>query len=103
LLNRRHHAAEKGEELARHWFDPFSSAPWFDGWSAPLRARTHLQGVMRSKPTPCAAATTWLLRTGWRRWGPLRVEEVPGAGSKCQDDSGTVSSGRGGGANTAIT
>jgi REP element-mobilizing transposase RayT len=82
LLNRRHHAAEKGEQLARHWFDPFSSAPWFDGWSAPLRARTYLQGVMRSKPTPCAAATTWLLRTGWRRWGPLRVDEAPGAGSR---------------------
>src|SRR5205823_3757643 len=27
LLNRKHHATEK--KFGKHWFDPFSSAPWF--------------------------------------------------------------------------
>ena len=36
LLNARHHAAERGETLSPGWFDPFSSAPWFKGWSRPL-------------------------------------------------------------------
>jgi REP element-mobilizing transposase RayT len=37
LLNARHHAAERGEKLARYWVDPFSSAPWFDGWKEPIK------------------------------------------------------------------
>jgi putative transposase len=37
LLNARHHAAQQGQRLARTWIDPWSSAPWFDGWRDPIR------------------------------------------------------------------
>jgi REP element-mobilizing transposase RayT len=85
LLNARHHAAERGQRLARHWLDPYSSAPWFDGryaplgdetWSAPWLRR------LRRLPRPTAPATTWLLTTGWRRSGLLALDEVPGAAPK---------------------
>ncbi len=27
---------------------------------------------------PTATAATWLLATGWRRWGPLDDDAIPG-------------------------
>lgn len=74
LLNARHHAAESGRTLARGWIDPYSSAPWFDGWNTAVRVEPHI--VLPPKPT--AAATTWLLTTGWRRLGLLSPDEIPG-------------------------
>ncbi|HUS66301.1 MAG TPA: transposase [Kofleriaceae bacterium] len=57
--------------------DPFSSAWWFTGWS-------HERWRVGVKPPPegpsVAAAEGWLLTTGWRRWGPIAVDEVPAAG-----------------------
>jgi putative transposase len=70
LLNRKHHDAEK--KFSRYWIDPHSSAPWFDGWAEPIR-REH----RADEPAPTAAATTWLLRTGWRRHGALAFDERP--------------------------
>jgi REP element-mobilizing transposase RayT len=73
LANARKHAAERGRRLARHWVDPFSSAPTFDGW----RGRT----VTGDDPTPAGitrAPTFYLLRTGWRRAGPLDPNAIPG-------------------------
>ncbi|MBC8067253.1 MAG: transposase [Deltaproteobacteria bacterium] len=73
LLNARKHAAERGRELPHEWVDPRSSAPAFDGWEG------------RSAVCPderdfgVALARTWLLRVGWRRYGLLRVDAVPGA------------------------
>lgn len=78
LLNARHHAAERGEQLARDWVDPYSSAPWFDGWLAPVRAAHGWLRRLVERPPPTAAPRTWLLRVGWRRGGPLRFDEVPG-------------------------
>ena len=46
--------------------DPFSSAPWFDGWSD--RSSVH-----ESRAAPVARARTWLLRIGWQRHGLLRA------------------------------
>jgi REP element-mobilizing transposase RayT len=74
LLNARHHAADAGRTLDRGWIDSYSSAPWFDGWSAPVRVEPHIA----LPPRPTAAASTWLLRTGWRRFGLLSPDEVPG-------------------------
>ena len=47
--------------------DPCSSARWFEGW------RT----IERVIESPVAAARTWLVRTGWRRYGLIDVDESP--------------------------
>ena len=72
LQNARHH----GERLdaAFGGIDPFSSAWYFDGW-ADDRWR---EGVVASPHgPPVIAPTAWLLTTGWRRHGLLRLDEVP--------------------------
>ena len=72
LCNRQHHAAEK--KFDKLWIDPFSSAPWFSGWAAPIRSQRDLA----SERKPTADATVWLLTTGWKiRHGPLRIDERP--------------------------
>jgi putative transposase len=51
--------------------DPYSSARWFQGWTAgPPRGTGGI--------SPVALATTWLARVGWRKGGLLRVDESPG-------------------------
>jgi REP element-mobilizing transposase RayT len=70
LCNRKHHNAER--YFDKNWIDPFSSAPWFTGWAAPV-ARWHRS----EEPRPTADATVWLLTTGWKRHGPLRFDEAP--------------------------
>jgi hypothetical protein len=74
LLNARHHAADAGRTLDRRWIDSYSSAPWFDGWNTPVRVERHV--VLPPRPT--TAPTTWLLRAGWRRFGLLSPDDVPG-------------------------
>ena len=76
LLNYRQHEARRGEKLAKGWIDPFSSAFWFDGWRDPVRLREPRQRELLNVPRPTAAATVWLLTTGWRRWGPLAFDDV---------------------------
>ena len=51
--------------------DPFSSAPWFDGWIHGLEPPP--------EPSPMARARTWVLRQGWRTCGLLHLGEVPRA------------------------
>ena len=83
LLNARHHAAEHGRQLARDWIDPYSSAPWFEGFHISPRSRGLMCGPdwltsLQRQPRPTAAPRTWLLATGWRRHGLLLPTEVPG-------------------------
>ncbi len=78
LLNARHHAAERGQTLARDWVDPYSSGPWFDGWRAPIRSDAPWLERLRRRERPTAMSRTWLLATGWRRHGLLAFDEVPG-------------------------
>jgi len=78
LSNYRQHEAQRGEGLARDWIDPFSSAYWFDGWREPVRLREARQRELLDVPCPTAAATVWLLTTGWRRWGPLSFDDLGG-------------------------
>jgi REP element-mobilizing transposase RayT len=60
--------------------DNRSSAPWFDGWERPTtlafvgRTRDGPSGAMRNEPPPIVAARTWLLRSGWKRLGPIPVD-----------------------------
>ena len=66
-----HNFKKHREELEPgHHVDPFSSAPWVDGWlEGPIRRPTG--------PPPVAAPCTWLLRAGWRRQPALSTREAP--------------------------
>src|SRR5215470_8348238 len=63
LHNHRHHIRD------HHRVDPWSSAAWFDGWSADV--------PLPSTSSPVATPKTWLARTGWRRFGPIDLDEAP--------------------------
>jgi hypothetical protein len=71
LLNARHHAAGRHEQLTAS-LDACSSSPCFEGWTTP---RPPTQGPWT---TTITRASTWLLRTGWRRHGLIHPLEVPG-------------------------
>lgn len=75
LLNRKHHAAEK--RFQRNWFDPWSSAAWFAGWARPFVLDTYWKRELVAAPKPTADATTWLLTTGWKRYGLIDFDERP--------------------------
>jgi hypothetical protein len=72
ILNSRRHGAQRHQDWDRDWIDPCSSGPWFDGW------RDLRRQPPAGKPSPVAAAHSWLLRVGWRRHGLLSLDEVPG-------------------------
>jgi hypothetical protein len=74
--------------------DPYSSGIWFDGWlggpgapKAPLGAETRSERApplcepgnepMLASLVPIRRPETWLARVGWRRHGPLRLDESP--------------------------
>jgi REP element-mobilizing transposase RayT len=63
LLNHLHHRPD------RRWVDPCSSGRWFTGWKTPV--------PVPSTPSPVADPLTWLLRTGWLRYGPIGFTEGP--------------------------
>jgi len=68
LQNHKKHAATTA-------LDPLSSAAWFDGFA------TAIPGGFRSVGPPCTAvAKTWLLKSGWRRRGLIRLSEAPKSG-----------------------
>ena len=56
--------------------DPFASGRYFTGW----RAHSGIPpptDVTAELAAPIAEPHTWLLRTGWRRHGLIRVDEIP--------------------------
>jgi REP element-mobilizing transposase RayT len=67
LGNWRHHG---GERYPRACIDPCSSAAWFDGFVEPVLPAAAFS------PAPVAAARTWLLTLGYRRYiGKISVDE----------------------------
>jgi REP element-mobilizing transposase RayT len=61
--------------------DPFSSGPWFDGWTPcaePSTGPVRDPGRHSWHAAPTATAETWLLRVGWRRRGLIDWREIPG-------------------------
>jgi REP element-mobilizing transposase RayT len=74
LLNRKHHAANK--RFHAGWVDPYSSGLWFSGWHAPVRTNAWNYDLV-SSAAPTRPARTWLLRIGWRRYGPLSFDDRP--------------------------
>ena len=65
LKNGRHH----GNETGRGRPDPYSSGESWDGWSDYRAPQSVASFVL--------PALTWLLRTGWRRAGPVELEPAP--------------------------
>jgi putative transposase len=60
----------------KHWVsgrgtDPCSSGRWFRGWRQSVQVSRGL--------SPVVPARTWLLSVGWRRGGPIGVDEKPAA------------------------
>jgi REP element-mobilizing transposase RayT len=74
LLNRKHH--DTTTHFDRYWIDPYSSAPWFDGWAEPIRG-AYWKHELAAQPSPIQRAKTWLLATGWRKRGLLQFDETP--------------------------
>jgi REP element-mobilizing transposase RayT len=73
LTNTRKHLAAFGHKLPEGWVDPYSSAPWFDGWT--------VGGPLLLMPGPVAPPGTWLLAVGYRRaGGAIAPEEMPATG-----------------------
>ncbi|HVT09955.1 MAG TPA: transposase [Polyangia bacterium] len=65
-----HNSRKHGRPVV--YVDPCSSARWFDGW------RDHDPIFdFAADPPPVARPRTWLLTTGWRRHGLLRLDEKP--------------------------
>jgi len=61
--------------------DPFSSGPWFDGWSPCSETSRDVARDERNDArdgSPTSTAETWLLRVGWRRRGLIDRREIPG-------------------------
>jgi REP element-mobilizing transposase RayT len=88
LGNGARHAGDRRERSSSReltWIDPFSSGCYFDGWARrpgrmPARdAPGHpLHEENQHQALPVAAATTWMLRVGWRRaGGPVAPWERP--------------------------
>ena len=60
--------------VPRSSIDLCSSAPVFDGW----KERPSIASIATSSPVAAVApASTWLLKTGWRRHGLLDIHELP--------------------------
>jgi REP element-mobilizing transposase RayT len=72
LLNARKHASQRSSAPAirEPRVDPASSGRWFEGWAERLAPPVDGPAV--------GAAQTWLLRSGWRKHGLVRSDEVPG-------------------------
>jgi REP element-mobilizing transposase RayT len=76
LNNWRKHREDRGR--ARAWLiDPFATGWCFDGWKE--REDEPFVWKLRDtyEPIPVWRPTTWLLSTGWRRYGLISTHEVP--------------------------
>ena len=73
LQNARHHRWSGAPRPGRAWFDPHSSARWFDGWRRPHPS----PGDGGAEAPPVVPPRSWLLSSGWRRHGLLDPGEVP--------------------------
>lgn len=73
LNNWRRHRENKASYASNWYVDPFSSGVSFTGWK---------EGTWKipasHDPLPVCAPQSWLLREGWKKWGPISVFEVPG-------------------------
>jgi hypothetical protein len=84
VLNARRHTERHVRRSERprpaRWIDPCSSGYWFDGWRGDVDGLRRIAARHLDFPAepPIAAARTWLLGVGWRRWRLIDPSEVPG-------------------------
>ena len=58
--------------------DAASSGRWFEGWRGDAPGGDKSPG-----PREVAKAQSWLLSTGWKKWGLINPAEVPGTRKPC--------------------
>ncbi|MDJ0867983.1 MAG: transposase [Myxococcota bacterium] len=76
LLNARKHWRERRGQAPPVGLDEASSGRWFAGWKR-RPAGPRPPGVRE-----VALPRSWLLRSGWRRYGLVDPAEVPGSGPR---------------------
>jgi REP element-mobilizing transposase RayT len=94
LNNWRKHREDRGE-LARAWnVDPFSTGALFGGWKA-LEGQP-LRWSLRETYQPLVVyfPKTWLLYEGWRMYGLIGFDEVPGERRQARRPPRVVASSR---------
>ena len=76
LNNQRRHARLGGNPAVFGFFDPFSSAPFFDGWAGEWQCARgdprHTPDPLPALPRGVARPRSALLTKSWRRFGLLR-------------------------------
>ena len=76
LHNGPKHALERGELTPEGALDTYSSARFFSGYAD--RDPMLVERAWRATPTPpVCRPQCWLLKTGWKRTGLLRTNELP--------------------------
>jgi REP element-mobilizing transposase RayT len=77
LNNWRKHREDRGERSRGWHIDPFATGWAFDGWKE--RADTPFAWKVPDeyRPIPVWLPRSWLLKTGWRKYGLIRTHEVP--------------------------
>jgi REP element-mobilizing transposase RayT len=77
LNNFRRHADAKGPRLPLTFRDPMSSAHWFDGWDPEFVCeppdKRALVDPLRGADPGVVPARSFLLKSGWRRYGFLPI------------------------------
>ena len=73
LLNVRKHGRKRQGHAPPVMIDAASSGRWFEGWRVDAPLSDENLGVREVAP-----ARSWLLTTGWRKWGLIDPAEVPG-------------------------
>jgi putative transposase len=74
LNNWRHHREDRFDNTRDFDTDPFSTGPSFAGWNR----RIQDDWPATYEPLPVWEPKTWLLREGWKMYGLLDPETVPG-------------------------
>jgi len=69
---RRHREDFLNGRMLPAYLDEFSSAVSFDGWTMTFAKHP------AHEPLPVSKPETWLLRDGWKRYGPIDPHECPG-------------------------
>ena len=74
LNNWRRHREHVAMDVQDWKLDKFSSAVHFDGWAEASRWSVPED----YEPLPVCRAESWLLRQGWKTYGPISIYEMPG-------------------------
>jgi REP element-mobilizing transposase RayT len=77
LNNWRKHREDRGERSRKWTIDPYATGWAFDGWKEREDEPFVWKLPDQYKAIPVWRPKNWLLRRGWRKYGLIRVREVP--------------------------